>query len=153
MPLQATLGLILSSNILLLSSFVLSGYGAFLLAAYLLGAARRSGHARGALSESCGPCEPVGDARQSALLLAPIVAGLLYAFASSKLFYAALGQWNIASSQWIPFYVLYLLKTGGRRFRWRYPVLAALFLLLQAYAELTYASFLVLFTLLWRPGT
>jgi len=35
-PLQATVGLIPASNLLLLSSFVLSGYGAFLLASYCL---------------------------------------------------------------------------------------------------------------------
>jgi hypothetical protein len=88
---------------------------------------------------------------------------VVYAFASSKLSYAALGQWNIASSQWVPFFALYLLKSGealpgGERIstrqalslrHWRYPLLAALFLILQAYAELTYASFLVLFTLVW----
>ncbi len=37
--------------------------------------------------------------------------GLLYAFSSSKLFYASLGQFNIASSQWIPFAVLYTLRS------------------------------------------
>ncbi|MEZ4559150.1 MAG: hypothetical protein R2851_11150 [Caldilineaceae bacterium] len=43
-------------------------------------------------------------------LLGALAAGLVYGFASSKLFYAALGQFNIASSQWIPFCVLYLLR-------------------------------------------
>jgi hypothetical protein len=75
--------------------------------------------------------------------------GLLYAFSSTKLAYAALGQWNIASSQWIPFYILYLLKMTERPRQWRYLFMALLFLLLQAYAELTYATFLVLFTGLW----
>ena len=125
-PLQASVGLIPASNILLLSSFVLSGYGAFLLSHYLL-------------SKNKSPTS----------ILPPFSAGLVYAFASSKLFYAALGQWNIASSQWMPFYVLYLLKGEDHPRRWRYPLLAALFLLFQAYAELTYASFLVLFTALW----
>jgi hypothetical protein len=122
-PLQAVAGLIPASNVLLLASFVLSGYGAFLLCSYLL-PNRRS-------------------------LVPPFVAGLLYAFASSKLSYAALGQWNIASSHWIPFYLLYLHRLGDRPRQWRNPILAALFLLFQAYAELTYASFLVLFTALW----
>jgi hypothetical protein len=134
-PLQAIMGLIPASNLLLLSSFVLSGYGAFLLTCYLL------------------PKSPTLD-RQSLgsklwSLLPSFTAGLLYAFASSKLAYAALGQWNIASSQWIPFYVLALFKMGDHPRQWRYPLLAALLLLLQAYAELTYASFLVLFTFLW----
>jgi hypothetical protein len=134
-PVQAVAGLIPASNLLLLSSFVLSGYGAFLLSSYALSrspsTARRS------------PALDLGS------LLPSFGAGLLYAFASSKLAYAALGQWNIASSQWIPFYALCLLKMGDHPRRWRYPLLAALFLLLQAYAELTYATFLVLFTALW----
>jgi len=134
-PLQATMGLLPASNLVLLSSFVLSGYGAFLLVGYVL-------------SRSPGTS---GDAppRKFSFLLPSFGAGLLYAFASSKLAYAALGQWNIASSQWIPFYVLCLLRIGDHPRRWRYPLLAAFFLLLQAYAELTYASFLVLFTALW----
>ena len=142
-PLQAVLGLIPASNLLLLSSFVLSAYGAFLLASYLL-----SGDPGPA-----GPREPSSTYRAGRLdglrtVVPAFAAGLLYGFAASKLNYAALGQWNIASSQWIPFYVLYLFKTGESR-RWRYPVLAGLFLLLQAYAELTYATFLVLFTAVW----
>ncbi len=142
-PLQAVFGLIPASNVLLLSSFALSGYGAFLLAGYLLAAN--------------GQKQTASDKIATwNVALAAFTAGLLYAFASSKLFYAALGQWNIASSQWIPFYVLYLFKMESEPRRWRYLLLAALFLLFQAYAELTYASFLLLFTALWvawRCGT
>ena len=39
-PLQLTVGLIPASNLILLSSFALSGYGAFLLASYTLSAAK-----------------------------------------------------------------------------------------------------------------
>ncbi|MBI3958117.1 MAG: hypothetical protein HY328_04850, partial [Chloroflexi bacterium] len=76
--------------------------------------------------------------------LIPIFSGIVYAFASSKLFYASLGQFNIASSQWIPFTVLYVLRTGERR-RWQDAALAALFLTFQAWSELTYATFLLIF--------
>jgi len=126
-PLQAVFSLIVANNILLLSSFILSAYGAFLFISYLLS----------------------GKSHRPSILIPAFIGGLLYAFASSKMAYAALGQSNIASSQWIPFYVLYLFKTGEQPRRWRYPLLAGLFLLFQAYAELTYASFLVLFTALW----
>lgn len=132
-PLQSAFGLIPASNLLLLSSFVLSGYGAFLLSLYLLSPDRDRGRSLPNLPS----------------LLSAFAAGLLYAFAGSKLAYAALGQWNIASSQWIPFYVLYLFKMWDQPARWRHAILAALFLLFQAYAELTYATFLVLFTTLW----
>lgn len=137
-PLQGSVSLIVANNLLLLSSFVFGAYGAFLLVFYLLGISSSS--ERG-----------VHTAAWVAL-----VAGLVYGFASSKLFYASLGQFNIASSQWIPFAVLYLLRmTGlfaprsglGRTWNGRAHdvVLAALFLSLQAYAELTYASFLIVF--------
>lgn len=134
-PWQAIWGLVPASNLLLLSSFVLSGYGAFLLGWYCLG--------RGKVQ---APDEPLTPPSR---FLAAFVAGLFYAFASCKIAYAALGQWNIASSQWIPFYVLYLFKMGECPGRRRYLLLAALFLWFQAYAELTYASFLVLFTAGW----
>jgi len=121
-PLQGTLGLVAASNVVLLSSFVLGGYGTFLLVRHLL-------------------------AEKNALY-APFMAGLVYAFSSSKLFYASLGQFNIASSQWIPFCVLFLLKMQKRPERLRYPLLAALFLLFQAWAEMTYASFLLVFVVI-----
>lgn len=126
--LQSAWGLVPAANLTLLSSFVLSGYGAYLLARALIG--------RGRYAHS-----------------AAFLAGLLYAFSSAKLFYVALGQYNIASSQWIPFAMLYALRSVRPRARLREPLLAALFLLLQAYAELTYASFLVIFIgllALWR---
>jgi hypothetical protein len=155
-PFQAIWGLIPASNLLLLSSFVLSGYGAFLLASHLL---NRAQHARSTAQRRPRNPDHASPIAQYILVpaqralrsprLAAFLAGWLYAFASSKLSYAALGQWNIASSQWIPFYVLYLFKMGEDPQKWRYPLLAALFLLLQAYAELTYASFLALFTGLW----
>ncbi|MBX3051061.1 MAG: hypothetical protein KF753_06295 [Caldilineaceae bacterium] len=143
-PLQTGLSLVVASNLILLSSFVLSGYGAFLLMRYLL---RRD------WGQEIG-----GWDAQSPILapqsLIPAVCGVIYAFASSKLFYASLGQFNIASSQWIPFTVLYVLRTGERR-RWQDAVLAGLFLTLQAWSELTYATFLLIFIglyALWRLG-
>ncbi|MCL4858607.1 MAG: hypothetical protein KJZ93_04345 [Caldilineaceae bacterium] len=137
-PLQAALGLTVASNLLLLSSFVLSAYGAFLLSAFLLAQARYSPPVSSLQS-------PVSSLP---LFLATLFAGLVYAFASSKLFYAALGQYNIASSQWIPFCVLYVLRAGqsaNRAAALRNGALAGLFLVFQTWAELTYASFLILF--------
>ncbi len=147
LPLQAVAGLVPASNLLLLSSFILSGYGAFLLAQHLLSRADTGPSWRIVPGRAAGGSAP--QTPSAASLLPAFAAGLVYGFASSKMSYAALGQWNIASSQWIPFYVLFLFKTGEQPERWRYPLLAALFLLFQAYAELTYASFLILFTPLW----
>jgi hypothetical protein len=130
-PLQVTFGLIPASNIVLLSSFVLGGYGTFLLVRHLLSE-------KYPLSLTLGRYGNLS-------YYAPFMAGLVYAFSSSKLFYASLGQFNIASSQWIPFCVLFLLKIQKRPERLRYPLLAALFLLFQTWAEMTYASFLLVF--------
>ncbi len=124
-PLQYVVGLVPASNVILLSSFVLSGYGAYLLATTAMAT------------------------RTRAAQVGAFVAGFVYAFASSKLFYAALGQFNIASSQWLPFTILYLWKMKGQPKRVRHPLLAGLFLVCQAWAELTYASFLLIFIALF----
>lgn len=129
-PLQTAFNLVTASNLILLASFVLGGFGAYLLTW------QESRYAQLASRH---------------LPWAALLAGFVYAFASAKLFYAALGQFNIASSQWIPFCALYTLRLA-RSISWsasrRNAVLAALFLSLQAWAELTYASFLLLFIVL-----
>jgi len=135
-PLQVSLGLVPACNLLLISSFVLSAYGAYLLARYLV-AWRWSG------GGTC-PDEPAGRGWRHSALLAALFAGLVYGFSSSKVFYASLGQFNVASSQWIPLAVLYILRATRDR-SLRSSLMAALLLVLQAYAELTFASFLLLF--------
>ncbi len=132
--LQAAFTLIIASNLVLLLSFVLSGYGTFLLMRGLL--------------RNFTPPPSYTPTPLHLHSVVPFLAGLIYAFASSKLFYAGLGQFNIASSQWIPFCVLYLLRMGrstNRRAVIRNALLAALFLTFQAWSELTYASFLLVF--------
>ncbi|MFZ1242019.1 MAG: interleukin-like EMT inducer domain-containing protein [Anaerolineae bacterium] len=130
-PLQTAASVIVANNALILASFVLSGYGAFLLARTVL-------------------------RRPQADFWPAFGAGIVYAFASSKLFYVALGQANIASSQWIPFCALYLVRLGRAvtlRQALREGALAGLFLALQLWAEMTFASFLFilvgLFSIRW----
>jgi hypothetical protein len=137
-PLQTAFGLVIANNVVLFSSFVLAGFGCYLLVLSLLGDWRRLGE--------------IGGGFYPSIHLAALFAGFVYAFASSKLFYAALGQYNIASSQWIPFCVLYVLRIGrstSLRPALRNSALAALFLTFQAWAELTYASFLILFIVIY----
>lgn len=144
-PLQGAFGLTVASNLLLLSSFVLGGFGAFLLVRQL-GAQTLSPVAQGEQART-----PSAGGRP-ALLAAALIAGGLYAFASAKLFYAALGQFNIASSQWAPFCVLYLVRLAmahTARGRLKAAAWAGFFLVLQAWAELTYASFLLIFIALF----
>lgn len=151
LPLQIAFNLVLASNLMLLSSFVLSGFGAYLLALAVLAGAHAVGN-RAARATATSPGTTLAGAALSPaaiLYVSAFIAGLLYAFSSSKLFYAALGQFNIASSQWIPFAVLYVLRSGRPGARLREPLLAGLFLLLQAYAELTYATFLLIFVVIF----
>ncbi|HEX9118856.1 MAG TPA: interleukin-like EMT inducer domain-containing protein, partial [Anaerolineae bacterium] len=177
-PLQAVFGVIPAYNVLLISSFVLGGHGAYLLSRAFLAsifdwrnpALRGSAH-RGPTAPTppvawrrADPAVPAMDAsspvpdRRGAvkspdpnddqlrhLDLAAFLGGALYAFASARLFYASLGQGNVASAQWAPFAVIYLLRLARPAGRPRDAALAALFLVLQAYAEQTYASFLLIF--------
>ena len=108
-PLVSAFGVIPAYNLLLLSSFVLGGLGAYLLALDFVG--------RGRGRKDVGQRRTT-KVRQTSFVIAsfvigPFLAGALYAFASSKLFYAALGQGNIASSQWAPFAALYIVRDGA----------------------------------------
>ena len=148
-PLQLLgLNLISSYNLILLSTYVLAGLGAYLLCRYLTGNSWAS-----------------------------FVGGLVFAFApyhSAHLF----GHMNLASLQWIPFYVLLLLKALDWRPEGRseelavkerqkppsgllrsafsspwYALGAGALLAVNAYTEWTYAIFLVLLTgviVAWR---
>ncbi len=143
-PLQTSLTLVVANNLLLLSSFILSGYGAFLLARWVL-AGTKEPHPGKVRERAEASSHPI---TQSPTFLPALFAGLVYAFAGPKLFYASLGQFNIASSQWIPFAVLAMLRMAGtppEQKAGKWVFLAGLFLTFQAWAELTYASFLVLF--------
>jgi hypothetical protein len=139
-PIQLAVGLVPASNALLLSSFVLSGFGAYVLAADLLSRAHNTAGRDDTVS-------PEGKELLT-LWLPAFFAGLVYAYSSSKLFYASLGQFNVASSQWIPFALLYALRAGRDR-KARSALMAGLFLVLQAYAEITFATFLAMFVALY----
>jgi len=129
-PLLLNFGVVAASNLHMWFTFVIGGYGVFLLSRYLLPQTSTLAH--------------------PAVKWAAILAGSAYTFGSSKLFYVALGQFNIASTHWIPFAVLFFIKMHRDPGRLRWSVLAALFLVMQAWSELTYASFLLVFmTLYW----
>jgi hypothetical protein len=80
-----------------------------------------------------------------------LVAAVIFAYSTSKWLYLSLGQFNIASSHWIPWAVLYL----GRM--WNAPTLnralreaafCAFFTLCIGWTEFTYASFFIQFAAL-----
>lgn len=131
LPLQPFLPLPAVSNLLLLLTTVLSGYGTYLLATYLL--------RRGGCTRTLSP---------EARWMAAVGAGIFYAFAAPRAIYAALGHYDMVSTQWIPFYALYLVKTVHER-TWKNPVMAGLFATLALLCEMIFGVFLALFTLVY----
>jgi hypothetical protein len=135
-PLQLLgFNLIATYNLILLMSFVLAGYGTFLLCRYLVGN-----------------------------VWASFVGGIVFTF-SPYHFAHLFGHMNLASLQWIPFYALLLLKaldapalpqSDGIFPTFRallYAAGAGALLAVNAYTDWLYALFLALFTILalaWR---
>lgn len=117
-PLQYIFGLTKTYNILWLSSYIFSGYGTYLLVKYL-----------------------TGD------LKAAFIAGLIFMFSPYHAVHA-LGHLNLLTIEWIPFYVLYLLKTVNEQSS-KNAVYASFFLLLAFLSEYTYAVYLSFFTALY----
>ena len=135
-PLMLAVDLPFGSNVALLLSTILSGYGTFLLVAYLLSKQ---------------------DAQRSVTDLFPVQlaafgAGLLYAFASNRAVYATLGHYDMVTTEWIPFYALMLLRSldsqRSPRRRRQAAALAGLFLAFNGLAEMITALFLGIFTLI-----
>jgi hypothetical protein len=131
LPVTLTLGVVSASNLHTGFTMVAGGYGAFLLIRQQLVSGRQQ----------------IADSRPD--LWSAAMGGGFYAFASSQLFYVSLGQFNIASSHWVPYTILFVLKSRSDLSTLRWPALAALFLAMQAWAEMTYASFLIVFIALY----
>ena len=116
-PLQSAFGLISSYNILWIFSFIASGYGTYLLVKYL-----------------------TSDRR------AAFISGLIFMFCPYH-FAHALGHVNLTSIEWIPFYVLFLIKTVKEDKRSN-AIYAAIFLFLTAICSYYYLIYLLVFTLM-----
>ena len=127
-PLEFVFGYPAAINTLLLFAFVASAYGTFLLVRYLL--------------RDVMPDKPqIRD-------WAAFVAGAAFAFTSSRFVYASLGHYNFVSSQFVPFFVLFLIKSI-RESRTKNAVLAGVFGALAILIDMTYAVFLAMFAALY----
>ena len=122
-PLQLVFGVIIANNLVVYFSMVAGGYGTFLLAREVL-----SRHNQ--------------DSR-----LAAALAGAFYAFGAWHLSYLAAGQFNLFSNEWIPYFVLYMIRLHEPG--WRNGFLAGLFFVLTAWTELTFISFLAILSALY----
>lgn len=116
---QQFFGLVTTYNIILVFDFVASAYGMFLLADYL-----------------------TGDKK------AAFIAGIIFAFCPYKFAHLP-GHFSLISTEWIPFYVLYLIKALRKRFSFKNSLLAGVFLLLVAFSDYYYLNFVILFTIFY----
>jgi hypothetical protein len=99
-PVQAVFGLTVAYNFVVVFSFVVGGYGTYLLV-YRLGAGSSSRSLRGS--------GPRGSLHGK---LAAFVAGLVFAF-SPYHFAHLLGHMQLISLEWLPFHVLFTIKALG----------------------------------------
>ncbi len=88
-PLQALFGLIPTFNILVLFNLTMAGFGAYLLARYVL--------------------RLINPDREPPLLPC-IAAGIAFAYSAGEASFARLGQLELMSIEWLPFAALFLLR-------------------------------------------
>jgi hypothetical protein len=127
LPVQVSGNLFLAYNSVVFISWVLGGYGVFLLVRWLL-------RGRAGMAPRFG---------------GPFVAGLIFTFAPFHMAHL-LGHMQVMSLQWLPFYLLYLLQATERaksgRAWLRHALLAGLFLILVGLCDWYYVLYLFLFT-------
>ncbi len=143
-PLEFAFNIPAASNTLVLFSFAVGGFGAYLLAKYLLQVSKFQGFR---VTEFEGE-KTLKRWNSVTLELAAFVAGVVYAFNSSRFVYAALGHTNFVSSQYLPFFALFFIKTL-REPRFKNAALAGVFAAFAILTETTFAVFLALFALLY----
>lgn len=145
LPLQPFLPLPAISNLTFLVSTVLSGYGTFLLVDSLIRRVQRPA------TESPQPFveEPrnLDGSLRGIRYGAAFLSGLIYAFGSYRMVYAAIGHYDMWSTAWIPLYLLFLMRTIHAP-GWRNAVLAGICLTLALLCEMIFGVFLGLFTLI-----
>jgi len=133
LPLQLLFPLPLASNLVILLAYVLSGYGSYLLLRYLLGS------------------QHLERANSWPFHSAAFVAGAAYAFAASRMIYAAIGHYDMVTAQWFPFYALFFLKTL-REPNHQNPALAGLCAAFALLAEMIFGVFLLFLSLILILG-
>ena len=117
-PLQQLFGLVVTYNILWIFSFIVSGYGTFLLVKYL-----------------------TRDSR------AAFVSGLIFAFCPYH-FAHGIGHLNLITTEWIPFFLLFFIKTLNEDKKIN-AIYAGMFLLLVTLSSYYYLIYLSSFILLY----
>ena len=119
LPILLSINLPLAANLTILFAYVFSGYGTYLLVRYLL---------RGQATWTVEGAAFIG--------------GAVYAFTASRAIFAALGHYDIVSTEFIPFFTLFFIKSL-REPGLKNPILAGLFATLCLLAEMIFGVFLL----------
>lgn len=127
LPIQLAFGGVPATNATVLATFVLGAFGMYLLTRYLF---------------------QISGFKLELETFCAFAAGAVFAFSSSRMVYAALGHYTVLTTQWFPFYILFLVKTL-RASGWKHPLIAGLFAALALYSDAAHAPLLVLFTLIF----
>ena len=123
LPLQLLFGLIPAYGLLELSTFILAPYGGYLLTRYLV--------------------KDTGAA---------LFGGTVFGFCAYHYKELLVDQINLVSLQWLPFFILFLIKAERATTRRALLInggLASFFFLLNMMVEFYYATYLVMFAGLW----
>jgi len=165
LPVQLAFGLIPAYNAVVLMSWVLGGYGMFLLTRWVI---RRQTQQRGSELSPLRHRDERDAAEQEqrmifriACFVGPFTAGLIYTLSPFHMAHL-LGHMQVMSLQWMPFYILALLRSlalarAGRPWL-RLALWAGFFLILTGLCDWYYVLYLFLFTavtVLWQwltPG-
>lgn len=153
LPVQLSAGLIPAYNAVVLISWVLAGYGTYLLTLWTIGARGFSIELEGRDPSSQTPLGDVHAAvlrRQppsSIVHLAAFVAGVVFTFAPVHMAHL-LGHMQVMALQWLPFYLLALLRgmekaCAGKRWL-REGLLAGLYLTLAGLCDWYFVLYLFL---------
>lgn len=128
LPITLGFGLPAAYNSLVLLACTLSGYGTYRLAFHVL-------------AHDVDPDQVASHPRPARL--AAFVAGAAFTFSSYR-FVHLLGHLDLVSTQWLPFFVLFLLKTR-REPGWWNPLWCGVFLAATTLTSSYYAAFLLVF--------
>jgi len=115
-PLQRIFGIVFTFNIFVLLSFILSGFGIYLLVKHL------TNHR-----------------------LSSFISGIIFAFSSWRFIKVFAGHICYYETQWIPFYILYLIKITNKPNK-KDAIIAGIFLALSAFSDIYILLFNLSFT-------
>ncbi len=147
-PLQYVFGLIAAHNLLYLAATVLTAYGTYLLARYVLEKSTVQSPKSKAVEKNYDPSASLRTRLPITNYDLPaFAAGIVFAFAPLRLGYG-LAFLNLFNTQFIPFYIFFLLRATHDNSR-RAAIFAGITFGLNAYVDFQIAAFLALFSVLY----